>query len=130
MAISHFAIYGLSGVGKTTFVETVCNELSFFQPRQTVTREKRVDYTPQNFEYVTHKAFKCLEHAGKFFISDCQGSNYYGYRKKWLKDGKRRSLLLYGLPEKLHRTIVLGGICILIVGDATKGLQLRNDPVN
>ncbi len=130
MSGHHFAIFGLSGVGKTTFVEAICNEAGFFQPCQTVTRKARPDDKIGKYEYVTKEVFQILRLAGEFFISDCKSDSYYGYRKKWLKEAKSFSLILYGIPSKLQKTILLGGICILIIGDAAKGLQLRNDPEN
>ncbi len=125
MAVPHFAIFGLSGVGKTTFVEESCRDRSFFQPPQTVTRSSRSDDNLKKFHYVSQDVFLYLKQTNAFFIEDSLGTHYYGYQKSSLKSG--RILLLYGLPSLLERTKKLGGICILIVGDAQQGLQLRND---
>ncbi len=125
MAIPHFSIFGLSGVGKTTFVEDVCRDAHFFQPSQTVTRAPRSDDNRKKFCYVSQAVFNQLKWSNQFFIEDSQGVNYYGYQKSSFKP--KRGLVLYGLPALVEKTKALGGICILIVGDAQKGLDMRND---
>lgn len=119
----NFFIFGLSGAGKTTVVENVCRDKTFFLAPQTVTRAPRADDNPEKYEYVTQKVFKAIRDAGDFFLHTDGDGDGYGYR--WSVMDSSRSVILYGLPWKLD--ILKGGFAILIEGNAQKGLEVRGD---
>lgn len=120
-----FFIFGLSGVGKTTLVENICKNKCFYQARQVVTRAPRNGDDLKKFEYVSKELFLLLHMQKQFLIEYDDGINCYAYRKNSLS--RLHTTLLYGLPAKLDAIKKIGGICILIQGDAKKGLRIRGD---
>lgn len=123
-ACSPLFIFGLSGVGKTTLVENVCRDKRFFLPKQVVTRAPRPDENIKKYEYVSRKTFLDLSAKKQFFLECDDGVNCFGYKKSSLSSS--RVILLYGIPSKLE-TIRRIGICILVQGDASRGLTMCGD---
>lgn len=117
-------IFGLSGVGKTTLVENVCRDKRFFLPKQVVTRAPRPDDNIKKYEYVSKKKFQDLSAQKKFFLECDDGVNCYGYKKSSLS--RSRVILLYGIPSELEMSRRIG-LCILIQGNASRGLAMRGD---
>ena len=124
--------FGLSGVGKTTLIHKIA-ELDpkiFYIPKFTVTREPRKDDNPNEFEYISPEEFLQRKEKKEFYIWMGLGKNiFYGYRLENLNDPNRIPLL-NGSPHGIELIKKLPGFCILIDGDASKGLYLRNDPEN
>lgn len=121
-----FYIFGLSGVGKTTLLEQLSSDKRFYLPRQLVTRAPRADDNSLKFEYVTREKFKQIKQNNQLLISYDDGVHCYGYKRNAFMPS--HFLLLYGLPAKLNKTKKMGGITVLIEGDALAGLQMRGDP--
>lgn len=123
---NHFFIFGLSGAGKTTFIQAIQKELSFTVPKFTVTRAVRPDDDPQAFEYVTKEAFLKFREEGAFYMEDDDGVNFYGFRRANLLPSAGH--LFYGLPAKIDAIRQQGAKCILLQANGSTGLALRNDP--
>ena len=121
--------FGLSGVGKTTLIHQIANSdpKLFYVPKFTVTRSARKDDEKDFFEYITPTEFKQKKDRGEFYVWMNYGDVFYGYRFEHLKDSKRIPLM-NGSPHGLDAIRKTKGLCILIEGDASRGLQLRNDP--
>lgn len=127
---SNFPIvfFGLSGVGKTTLIHRIATDCSdrFYIPIFTCTRAPRADDNPTHFEYVTYEEFQKLVEDGEFALTMCEDERCYGYRKDQLVGCSKSPLLncsIYGMADAQK----LGGVLVLIEGEANCGLKSRND---
>lgn len=116
-------IFGLSGVGKTTLMKSLCRTGQYTMPAFTVTREPRPDDEKSQFEYVTVDEYINIRSAGGLLLDMDDGHRYYGYRSTLVTN--ELNYLLYGSPLHLNAICELGGIRVLIIGDADYGMKIR-----
>ncbi len=116
-------VYGLSGVGKTTIMNQLCELGSYSMPAFTVTRPPRSDDAVGNFEYVSVQTYLEQRASGEFLIDMDDGISYYGYKHLNLTDCCHN--LLYCSPYYVDSVCNLQSIKVLIEGDATHGLIMR-----
>lgn len=123
------SFFGMSGVGKTTLMENLCKIGEYKNPVFTVTRPMRVDDDISKFEYLNVEEYIHCRNNDEFILDMDDGKRYYGYRRSLLHSSV--DLLIYGSPYFLESIARIGGVRILIDGDADYGIKLRSsDPAS
>ena len=120
------ALFGLSGVGKTTLV----HGLTSFDPQKfsiasiTTSRTPRVDDDLRYIEFLSEIDFISSIRQRCFALFWEQDGNYYGYRHQYLKNTQTHPILTCSLSaiQKLKK---YEAITVLVIGDSIKGLQSR-----
>lgn len=116
---------GLSGVGKTTLIKALCNTRNYHVPVFTVTRPPRESDSKDEFEYVSVDEYLCLRHDGSLVLDMDDGRSFYGYQRQHIIEGS--DSLMYGSPYQIEKMGTMGAKVVLVEGNATYGLSLRND---
>lgn len=120
------ALFGLSGVGKTT----LAHDLVALAPDQfsilpiTTSRPPREDDDINYMEFLSQKDFISALEDNFFALSWQQDENYYGYRRHYFENGKTHPIMTCSLSA-IQLLKEQGAITVLITGDSAKGLEAR-----
>lgn len=120
------ALFGLSGVGKTTLAHGLTNldHQTFFIASITTSRSPRADDDPRYIEFVSEIDFISSIAQKCFALSWKQDGNYYGYRYEYLKNRQLHPILTCSLSA-IQKLKEYKAITVLVIGDSVKGLQAR-----
>lgn len=120
------ALFGLSGVGKTTLAHELVNLARdrFFIARITSSRSPRADDDPNYIEYLSEANFISSVAQGCFSMSWEQDGTYYGYKDSDLRNDQAHPILTCSLSA-IKQVKEHGAITVLVIGDSVKGLQAR-----
>ncbi len=129
MVISFPAIiflFGQSGVGKTTLLEHAITSSNLISPCMVSNRAPREDDNPDQILCVSEQEYKRMHTKGLLAYHATDGVNCYGILASSFLNAIGQQFLCYGSPYSIpHSILGIRTTCVLITGDASKGLQLR-----
>lgn len=122
------ALFGLSGVGKTTLAHELVNIAPdrFFIAHISTSRSPRKDDDARHIEFLSEMDFISSVAQGYFAMSWQQDGTYYGYKYPHLQRNQAHPILTCSLSA-IQQVKEYGSITVLVTGDSNKGLQARGD---
>jgi len=119
------ALFGLSGVGKTTLAHAlVDSNPRFCVIPITTSRASRADDNPQFVEFLSKTEFLSAVSKKHFPISWEQDGNHYGYRVQHFENTQIHPILTCSLSA-IEQVKNYGALTVLVIGNSTEGLRAR-----